>query len=232
MKKERINSLTKSKEKFQEYVEFYYNRSRQFPNSSLYFHRRVIGMIRKRKHEKLFKNKNFLELVYATLSAWGIDRMDGKARLVSFEEFRKSIIDNLEHLQNLCKYKLHKLKSGELRQTKDRLGSLFENLKVMKTEARLVGVSKALHHLLPDLVMPIDRKHTLKFFYGCTNYNKEKEKQIFLQIFDASHKICEKLNLNERDLNPKRDWDTSIPKLIDNAIIGFVAKENKRRKVK
>jgi len=235
VKEKRINSLAESKEKFQEYVEAYYRRPNQFPNSSLHFHRRVIETIRietsrNDTHENLFLDINFLELVYAALATWGMDRMGGKPRLVSFEEFKQSVLDNLALLQDLCKYKLHRLNQEELHQVKAKLITLFENLNVMDlriSKSRLVGVSKALHHLLPDLVMPIDRTYTLVFFYNYKIYNTKKEKQIFEEIFDDTYRICKKLDLNENDLKPERKWDTSIPKLIDNAIIGFVVKEVK-----
>ena len=233
VKEKRINSLTESKEKFQEYVEAYYQRPNQFPNSSLHFHRRVIETIRKGKHEELFHDENFLELVYAALATWGMDRMGGKSRLVPFEDFKQSISANLLLLQDLCKYKLHRLNQEELHQVKAKLITLFENLNVMDlriSKSRLVGVSKALHHLLPDLVMPIDRTYTLVFFYNYKIYNTKKEKQIFEEIFDDTYRICKKLDLNENDLKPERKWDTSIPKLIDNAIIGFVVKEIKVEK--
>lgn len=111
---------------------------------------------------------------------------------------------------------------------KSKLAILYENLKVMESKAKLVGVSKVLHHLLPDLVPPVDRTHTLKFFYDRSNYREKEGKEIFLKIFDAFYDICKKLNLTEKDL--KRRWDTSIPKLIDNAIIGYVSKELKAKK--
>jgi len=96
MKEENIKALTTNKDVFITYVKKYYNRQNDFSNSSYYFHKRVIETIRTSKtHKDLFKDKIFLEFVYATLSTWGLDRMDGSARLVEFDIFRKSVLDNL-----------------------------------------------------------------------------------------------------------------------------------------
>lgn len=222
VKEENISALTKDRETFIRYVRKSYEREQDFPNSSFYFHKRVIETIRASKSYKdLLSDKIFLEYVYATLSTWGLDRMDGMARLVEFNIFRKTILDNSSLLSDLSKYRIEEINEIEMSKIKEKISILFDNLKIMLREARLVGVSKALHHLLPDLIMPIDRKYTLDFFYGDTNYNGADQKGKFLEIFDKSCAIAKKLNLNNNDLTGQ--WDTSIPKLIDNAIIGFIS---------
>ncbi|WXG46147.1 MAG: hypothetical protein WED05_05705 [Candidatus Atabeyarchaeum deiterrae] len=217
---EGIVSLTKSRDVFRSYVKKSHERLTDFPNSSYYFHKKVIDMIRTSDYDELLSNDLFFEFVYATLSSWGLDRMDGGARLEEFIVFRKCVLDSSDFLRNLCKARLNKLDDKEREETKSKLAVLFDKLGgVMKTESKLVGVSKTMHHLLPDLVPPIDRKHTETFFYG-RPVNRAQEKKAFLELFDCFHLICKKLNLSERDLEEK--WDTSIPKLIDNAIIGYV----------
>lgn len=225
MKEENIKVLTTNRNVFAGYVKKYYAREKDFSNSSYYFHKRVIETIRISKTRKdLFRDKIFLEFVYATLSTWGLDRMDGSARLVEFDIFRKSVLDNLSLLEKLTGYKINNLSNTEEQEIKDKLSILFDNLEVMVKKAKLVGVSKALHHLLPDLVPPIDRKYTLDFFYGNTNYSEKDQKEKFLAIFDKFRLISKELDLTEKDLSGQ--WDTSIPKLIDNAIIGFVSDAN------
>jgi hypothetical protein len=46
----------------------------------------------------------------------------------------------------------------------EELWQLIDNLGIVENEAKLVSGSKALHHLLPDLVVPMDRAYTQKFF--------------------------------------------------------------------
>lgn len=228
MEERNVNALTENKEIFIGFVKKFYSRPGAFPNSSDYFHKKVIGIIRASDpHKDLFKDKLFLEFVYATLSSWGLDRMDGSARLVEFEVFRKSVLNNSPALETLLNYRMHDLNEIGKTKVKDALSVLFDNLNVMVRKARLVGVSKALHHLLPDLVPPIDRKYTLDFFYGNTAYGEKDQKEKFLAIFDKFCLISDKLGLNNEDL--KERWDTSVPKLIDNAIIGFVSDTKKQK---
>ena len=95
-------------------------------------------------------------------------------------------------------------------------------MEIMKYRRRIVGVSKAMHFLLPDLVMPIDSTYTMPYFYGTNKYNEkaEKEFQNYLDIFTRTHRIRNNLKLTDSDVKGG-EWNTSIPKLIDNAIIGF-----------
>lgn len=221
-----IEKLTKSKADFLSFVDKSYHRKNKwrenfnFPNSSFYFHQRVIKKIRASdNYKELLSKQIFLEYVYATLSTWGMDRMDGGARLVKFGDFRKSILDNKVLLTELSTYKINELDEENTPQVKEKLSVLFDSLAVMERKKRLVGVSKALHHLLPDLVPPMDGKFTLDFFYGNTNYSEKDQENKFFDMFDRFCFIARKMQLTNKDLT--RDWDTSIPKLIDNAIIGF-----------
>jgi hypothetical protein len=82
-----------------------------------------------------------------------------------------------------------------------------------------------MHFLLPDLIPPIDKAHIYYFFYGRKKQKGgyplkiEDENQVFWEILLQYQKIAKKLNLCKADL--KNPWDTSIPKLIDNAIISL-----------
>jgi len=210
-------------EKFGYYVDTCYEREMDFPKSSYYFHKRVIECIRSHEYRDLLMDNYFIELVYATLSTWGLDRMDGAARLVDFVDFKNGINNNLPILVELSRFKLNSISDEEKERIKNKLSNVYKNMIVMKSRPKLVGISKTLHHLLPDLVPPMDRKYTLKFFYGRTDYNEEVGMLKFLEIFDAFYEICKISHLSEKDL--KREWDTSIPKLIDNAIIGYMSKE-------
>ena len=96
----------------------------------------------------------------------------------------------------------------------------------METNSKIVGTSKTLHFILPELVVPIDREYTLRFF-GEKNLASKNEEKIFVELFDRFYKISQKLKLDEVNFK-KSKFQPSVAKLIDNAIIGYVAK-NKRR---
>ena len=81
-----IEKLTKSRTDFMSYVDKSYNQKNKkgekvsFPNSSYYFHNRVLNMVRNSKdYDKLLNDTVFLEFIYATLSTWGMDRMEKRA---------------------------------------------------------------------------------------------------------------------------------------------------------
>ena len=107
---------------------------------------------------------------------------------------------------------------NQFNQIKPLLRTLFEKLKTMASGSRLVGNSKVIHHLLPDLVPPIDRTHTLKFFYGHMNITKG-EIELFVEFFEKFIKIARSINAENYQFTA---FNTSIPKIIDNAIMGFV----------
>jgi len=226
--RERIDSLTKDKEIFNLYVEKFYENN-PFFGPSVYFHRKVIDLIRQsREYAELLESNLFIEYIYATLASWGMHRMGPKgAKLRTYDEFKQSILSNKDVLIKLSDYKLHKLNVDEKEKIKEDLLGLFSNLKVMQSGANLVGNSKAMHHLLPDLVPPIDRQYTIQFFYGSKMIGYREEGGIFLEIFDNFYLICKRLNLTEGDHLEGKEFTTSLPKLIDNAIIGYVLKNLK-----
>ncbi len=62
----------------------------------------------------------------------------------------------------------------------------------------------------------------MDFFYGYNKYSNDTEVEFatFMELFMKAHKIVKRLDLTQNDVN-NEGWNTSVPKLIDNAIIGF-----------
>lgn len=218
-----INILANSRKIFFYFVKECNDNYRE--GDDLYFYREVIDMHRKtRDLSVLMNNENFYKKIRDTLKKWNMDQRS--AILADLDTIKKSIWSYRADLVELYKHNLISLQS-EANERFDRIIDLlrhvFCNLKVMETKRRIVGVAKALHFLLPDLVMPIDGKYTMECFYG---YNKnagspEKEFLIFKDIFEKIYYITKKLSLTQNDVDGKK-WNTSVPKLIDNACIGFL----------
>ena len=168
----------------------------------------------------LFDQLDFIKLIYQTLVAWNMDQRG--AKLSSFEELVKTIRQNRPLIQKLYNYKLHELTDKTVLEITPILELAFGGLKVMHSKRRIVGVSKCLHFLLPDLVMPIDSTYTMPALFGYNRYSDslEKETNDFILIFRATTKAAQKLKLTPADLKDE-GWNTSIPKLIDNALIGL-----------
>ena len=185
-------------------------------------YRKILKLHREAKSlDSNLENNRFCDIIWDTLEAWNMNQQG--ARLASRTDLRDSILKHRKSLNQLYQYKLHQLSKLEIiRYVKSSLWVVFTGLKVMESKRRIVGVSKALHFLLPNLVMPIDGKYTMQFFYGYNRHSSDPnvEFDMFMKILFEAHTIAKKLGLSETDISGQ-GWNTSIPKLIDNAIIGF-----------
>ena len=192
----------------------------KFSGPSVYFHKKVIQKIRKtEQYEKLFSDDIYFDYLYATIVSWGMNTMGKNGpKMTEFDTFKQSILNNKKNLIKLSKLRLEKV---ELSEIKEVLKIIFDSLKIMKSDSKLVGNSKVLHHLLPDLIVPIDRTHTLRFFFNNSNINT-LEADLFLELFDHFQRISKAIKFENYELN---GFNTSIPKIIDNAIMGYAMKK-------
>ncbi len=106
---------------------------------------------------------------------------------------------------------------------------VFFRLDVSTSDSKLVANSKALHHLLPKLILPIDRQHTMTFFYGNTYIPKSEEAQYerLSEIMRKMHflvggLIKRKRFSDLRKLERHSDFNTSYTKIADNLIISCI----------
>lgn len=193
-------------------------------NDDLNYYRKIVQAHRKINNiEDILKDESFIIQIRETLVKWDMDKRT--ADLQSIEIIKRNILAHENILKYLYNYKLHKiisLTNDEGENIFKKIKFVFKELGIMKSKRQIVGGSKTLHFLLPDLVLPIDGKYTMNYFYGDNKYSDkiDTEFEIFKDIFIRSHKIANKLNLCESDIDGVK-WNTSIPKLIDNAIIGF-----------
>ena len=81
-----------------------------------------------------------------------------------------------------------------------------------------------MHFILPELIGPIDRRYTITFFDGYQHIDKDKESQFFqfMQIHTKYAAFAKKVDLS--NYIDKDSWNRSIPKIIDNIIIGYIKK--------
>lgn len=220
---ENIKKLTKNKERFLDYSQKIKDK---FDGPSGYFYMKVIRKRRvSKKLEELLENNNYIEYLYATLATWGMHRMDKNTRMADFPLFKKSILDNKAIFSKLSQIFIKKVDLDEI---KEDVLKVFKNLKVMARDnaPRLVANSKIMHFILPDLIPPVDRGQILYFYFGKINSKGNKyipsirnEEEVFWEVLMTAQRIAKELNLNENDL--QGNWNASIPKIIDNAIIGF-----------
>ena len=99
-----------------------------------------------------------------------------------------------------------------------RLARLAQGLEIVDNKVKIVPGSKALHHLLAELVVPIDREYTQRFFEWHNPRFQNLPEDFFIEAFCAFVRIA-------RAANPVQyvgdGWYTSRTKVIDNALVGL-----------
>lgn len=206
---------------------FFVNKCNQIYRSGhdLAFYRELIAMHREKNNlSALIDDDDFLIKIYNTLEEWDMNKRG--AHMTPFAVLKDSIKFWKNYLVELYDYKLYKDIDNELATMNERLEKVFCNLQIMESKRKIVGVSKALHFLLPDLIMPIDSTYTMPAFYGYNRYSKapREEFKTFKEIFEKTYEITNRLQLSPADIDGVQ-WKTSVPKLIDNAVIGLLNSE-------
>jgi hypothetical protein len=180
----------------------------------------------------LISNRTHINDAYESLRKEFLMGMRG-LKLFPFKEFWDSIQVHKQVLMSLTRYKMESIASGAIPQgLLDELKLLFCRLKVVppkekpgegsKEGPKLVAVSKTLHFLLPDLVMPVDRAKVLSFLGKKGDVPSDQEQQFawFREVFGKYIELTAHLGLTSSN-GDGHWWNTSVPKRIDNAIIGF-----------
>ena len=161
--------------------------------------------------------KAFIELVYVTLAAWNMNSRG--ARLSEFATFRSSLLAQKRTIEKLEGSKLRNLKKVEIQETLKKL--FFDLILVDQGRPPLVTFSKTLHFFFPELIGPIDRTYTLNFFYGHTNLPKSLDGQ-YRRLMEIELEFARFAGNVHLTGYKDRVWNTSVPKIIDNAVIGWM----------
>jgi hypothetical protein len=169
---------------------------------------------------QLIEDDDFVRTIYETLKLWNMNQQG--AVLEAYQTIKESILNCQEYLNELYGVQLNVISSKELANLKDTMFLLFRDLKIMKSKRRIVGVSKTMHFLLPDLIMPVDGKYTMNGLFGYNKLSKTATAEFddMFYILKRFHDIACKFELSLNDCS-QTGWNTSVPKLIDNAIIGI-----------
>lgn len=193
-----------------------YDRHRPFSRyGQLEFH---LVTIRKRRElgsvKAAISDSGFLKSLYQTLPAWGIGTR--ASRLCPYDMFAASLRNHTSELVALDGLTID---DANVNEVSEELWEILVNLDIVDNQAKLVSGSKALHHLLPDLVVPMDRAYTQKFFGWHNPVFQYSQQDCFREAFSAFAKIA-------RNVNPEKfvqtGWRSSRTKIIDNALIGMI----------
>jgi hypothetical protein len=158
----------------------------------------------------------FVRLLHDTLQSWGIGRR--ASVLLPIERFSDALRTHRDAIAQLDWLALEGL-TDNVSVVGDQVWRCIEEIRIVENVARIVPGTKLLHHLLPDLVPPMDRMWTGRFFeWGPFDL---QNRQSFLAAWrDLAHiaRTCQPSRL----VGP--GWRTSATKVLDNAIVAFGAR--------
>lgn len=159
-----------------------------------------------------------------------------KTKLTNWEIFSSSLRAKAKDLERFKSYDMVQLSEREYDDAVASLSDCYRALKLSISDATIVVNSKALFHLLPRLVPPIDRQYTVRFFnQQSAQWRDSKGKfktimlpagidgqfQLFQTICGKVKRLADRVEQSLLDIE-LREHGVSAPKAIDNAIVAFV----------
>jgi hypothetical protein len=166
----------------------------------------------------------FLDTLAKTLRAWGVGSHD--TILAEPIEFRRQL---RKHAKEIVALEGVTIETAD-EATGDHLWRIIRSLDIVlgrqtrtPTQSKIVGGSKALHHILPELMPPIDRTYTAPFLGRAQPQhfqNPSQQATTFRIAFECFRSIAKQTDPIQ--YVGRHEWNTSRTKVIDNAIVGLV----------
>ncbi len=158
----------------------------------------------------------FIESLYLTLRSWGIGTR--ASVLVPIEQFGETLQDWTPAFEELDGLPIDDPDLDEVI-TADRLWRMISGMDIVKNNSKLVALSKTIHHVLPELLPPIDRAYTQKFFLWQPEEFQYQQERVFRSMWRHFVRIAA---ATEPASFVGSGWRTSRTKVIDNAIVAYV----------
>ena len=197
---------------------------KNFAGPGLYFHYTCIKKYAHVPMVEKFAIRGYYEYIYAILASWGMHRTGKTAtKMLTFAEFASELATRRKALFALEGYSQWSLEEDGLPEIVDLLRELLDEMIVTDNQAPLIANTKVLHHILPDLVPPVDRRYTLTFFgIDETLAAQKTASSIFAHLLPCYLKVARarKTEIHGRIDLSHENWHTSLTKVIDNAIVG------------
>jgi hypothetical protein len=164
------------------------------------------------------------------------DSESTKTKLTDWERFRASLIDQAEALHQFRSCNLLQMSRMEYSDAIAQLRPRYEILDLSVFGATIVANSKALHHLFPEFIPPIDRQYTIRFFRESPDkWLDAKGRFRAVQLpagrdaqFTLFHATCMEIKLLADMVDPvlireqRNQNGVTAPKALDNAIVNYV----------
>jgi hypothetical protein len=166
--------------------------------------------------KRAITDDRFLHSLHETLVAWGIGVR--ASRLLPVDQFAQKLREKSADITALENLRIDD-PVLDVKHVSSMLWSLVETLEIVGNNAKIVSCTKALHHILPDLVVPVDRAYTQRFFGWNTPAFQYNQAAVFHESFTAFVDIARSVKLEQYIGD---GWNSSITKVIDNAIVGML----------
>jgi len=206
-----------------------------FGGPCVYFHNECL-----RAGRDAFLSVRHIEMLYATLTAWGMHRMGNaestKTKLTRWQQFHDSIAAQAKGLEQFRNCRLLEMSEDEYAAALFLVRPFYQALQLSESDATIVVNSKALHHLFPEFIPPIDRQYTIRFFTQEPEHWRDAKGR-FRAIplppginpqFDLFRKTCVDIKrlASRVDValleHERLQHGVTAPKALDNAIVNYV----------
>lgn len=165
--------------------------------------------------EAALADRGFVTSLHRTLLAW---RLGMRASyLVSEDEFFRALQAARPAIAALEPFRIDDVDVQV--DIADQIWRVIDGLRVVNNKAKLVAGTKTLHHLLPDLVVPMDREWTGRFFGLHAPEWQTNQRRTFRRIHELLAGVARASN--PADYVTGEGWRTSRTKVLDNALIAY-----------
>ncbi len=201
---------------FEEYVQAY-DDNPPFSAEQLRVHRKTVALRQQAGSVRAaVESSVFIESLYLTLRKWRIGQRQSK--LVPLDDFKaalRAVLPTMEQNESVA-INGTGLPAGLTEQ----VWQLVYSLGVVENNAKIVAGTKTLHHLLPDLVPPMDRDYTRAFF-GFPNPALGGLPSTRCLLRYVRPPCQGRPSGTPRGVCDRQSWRTSRTKILDNAVVAF-----------
>jgi hypothetical protein len=181
-------------------------------------HRKTVELRKRRgSSTAAIADPEFVESLHRTLRAWGIGSRRSKLR--PFPEFSAALQKAASAIAAFDGLRIDDL-NLDVDQTIVELWRLIESLNIVENDAPIVSGTKTLHHVLPELVPPMDRAYTQAFFLWHNPQFQYGQAECFKKAFAAFVYVSRQVD--PQQYVGRHPWHTSRTKVVDNAVVGCV----------
>jgi len=234
IEKNYLNNLDDLKNNLSKYLNQINTVAGDFGGPSVYFHNRAL-----QERNNDFLGNTHIEMIYAVLPSWGMHRMgNAAAKIINFDDFYAQIDKNRKIFNELRNKTINEIDIEVISDL------LVKKLSFSISNSHLVSSSKVLHHILPNLISPIDRQYSIRFLlqtkdkfvsvskkgkkqYSVVIYNNNEEINYSNLFLSGMHKFIENnksilCKYLDKEINLYKNFNSNLTKIFDNLVMLYV----------